>query len=484
MTQLFTIENDKIVIAKLALTETLGNVTHTGDLTVSGSVNIDTLHVKNIITEGNSSIDAGQWVANLEEDITGKGFSWTWGNGSYNLQYRDGGRLWSNANVDLALDNEYRIDNVTVIKAGALGPTITKSNLRQVGNLSNLTVVGDVELGQFATFDSSLGRIGINTPSPNGALAIMENDVELVAGSSRIGSADIGTYTNHDLNIITDNIPRIVIKNSGGVTINNDVTIKGTLNVDTIISDTRIDRTSPLEFKATRDTAIYGKGLIWSGTGPTRQMVMMANPDRIWTSESIDVAAGQSYYINGHAVISDTGLGESILSSSLTSVGNLENLTVIGQSTFIGNMNAEQSVATFKNAVFNNGINNVNISSIGIGASSNIVISVAQEEAFYADSNEIVVGNRSNLRRPVKINGPVSVGVNNPDPDVDLTVKGNISFSNRKFITGSQQPVQGTFSKGDICWNDNPQGDNYVGWICVVDGTPGTWLPFGAIVQQ
>jgi hypothetical protein len=312
----------------------------------------------------------------------------------------------------------------------------------------------------------------------------MENDVEFVAGSSKVGSADVGTYTNHDLNIITDNIPRIVLKNTGGVTINSDVVINGTLNVETIISDTRIDRTSPLEFKATRDTAIYGKGLIWSGTGPTRQMVMMANPDRIWTSESIDVAAGQSYYINNNVVISSTGLGESILSSNLTSVGNLENLTVIGQSTFIGNINAERSDATFKTAIFNNGINQVNISSIGVTASSNIALSIGQDEAFYADSNEIVIGNRTNTRRPVKINGPISIGVNNPDPEVDLTVKGDISFSNRKFFTGSQQPLQGTFSKGDICWNDNPQGDNYVGWVCVVDGTPGTWLPFGAIVQK
>jgi hypothetical protein len=485
MSQLFTIENDRIVINKLALTELVGDVTHSGNLTITDTLTVETLNVKNLKTNGNSFSQTGNWVSNTEADINGKGFSWTWGEGSVNLQYRDGGRIWANGDIDLDTKKTYKIDNVSVLSAGALGPTIVKSNLKQVGQLNNLTVLGNTSIGQFAFFDSGLGRIGVNTETPNGAIGIVENDIEIVIGSSRIGSATIGTYTNHDLNIITDNTPRIILKNSGEITVNSDVKINGTLHVETIVSDTRVDRTSPLEFKATRDTAIYGRGLIWTGTGPTRQLVMMANPDRLWSSESIDVSVGQGYYVNGQVVLTDTGLGDTVVNSNLSKLGNLESLTVIGASKFIGNIDGERSTATFKNAIFNNGVNQLNITSIGLNASSNIVVSLAtQDEVFYADSNEIVLGNKSSARRPVKVNGPMSIGVNNPDPDVDFTVKGNVSIANRKFITGLQAPTQGTFSKGDICWNNDPQGDNYIGWVCVVEGTPGTWLPFGAIVRQ
>lgn len=484
MTQLFTIENDKIVINKLALTELVGDVNHTGNLTVSNTLTVDTLNVRNLKTNGVNPAQVGNWTANTEEDINGKGFSWTWGNGSYNLQYRDGGRIWSNADIDIDRQKTYKIDNVSVLSAGALGPTITKSNLKQVGNLNGLTVLGDAEIGQFASFVSSLGRIGINTQNPNGAIGIVENDVEIVIGSSSVGSADIGTHSNHDLNIITDNTPRIVIKNSGDITLNSNVKINGTLFAESVVSDTRVDRTSPLEFKATRDSSIYGKGLIWTGTGPTRQLIMMADPDRLWTSESIDVAAGQGYYINGQVAISGNGLGSTILNSNLTTVGNLEKLTVIGTSTFFGDINAERITASFKNAVFNNGLNQLNISSIGVSGSSSLTLGLTHNEIFYGDDNEIVVGDRNKTRRPVKIYGPTSIGVNNPDPEVDLTVKGNVSFNDKKFITGNATPTQGTYSKGDICWNNDPQGDNYIGWVCVVSGSPGTWLPFGAIVRE
>lgn len=485
MTQLFTIENDKIVIAKLALTETQGNVTHTGNLTVTDTLTVENLHVKNLQTENGSSLDAGKWVVNAEDEINGKGFNWTWGHGSYDLQYRDGGRIWSNADFDLDINKAYKIDNVPVIMAGSLGPTITKSNLRQIGQLNNLTVLGDAEVGQFAFFVSSVGRIGINTQTPNGAIGIVENNVEFVAGSANVGSADVGTYTNHDLNIITDNIPRIIVKNTGDVTVQGNVKINGSLTVEHVISDTRVDRTSPLEFKATRDTSIHGKGLIWTGTGPTRQFIMMGNPDRLWSSESLDLSSGQSYYINGQVVLSNNGLGDSVTSSKLTKLGDLEALTVTGESRFVGDIRADAGTTTLKNAVFNNGINQLNISCIGLNASGNVAVTLGQDdEVFYADKNEIILGNRNNTRRPVKIYGPISIGVNNPDPDFDITIKGNLSFANKKFITGSQAPAQGTFNKGDICWNDNPKSDSYIGWVCVAEGAPGIWMPFGSIARQ
>jgi Pectate lyase superfamily protein len=36
-------------------------------------------------------------------------------------------------------------------------------------------------------------------------------------------------------------------------------------------------------------------------------------------------------------------------------------------------------------------------------------------------------------------------------------------------------PTTGTYNKGDIVYNTNPASAGYVGWVCTVGGTPGTW---------
>ena len=44
-------------------------------------------------------------------------------------------------------------------------------------------------------------------------------------------------------------------------------------------------------------------------------------------------------------------------------------------------------------------------------------------------------------------------------------------------------PTSGTWKVGDIVYNKAPPavGAGYVGWLCVTDGTPGDWRPFGAL---
>ncbi len=42
-------------------------------------------------------------------------------------------------------------------------------------------------------------------------------------------------------------------------------------------------------------------------------------------------------------------------------------------------------------------------------------------------------------------------------------------------------PITGNYNKGDLIYNTNPTPGSYVGWICTVSGTPGTWNTFGLI---
>jgi hypothetical protein len=53
-------------------------------------------------------------------------------------------------------------------------------------------------------------------------------------------------------------------------------------------------------------------------------------------------------------------------------------------------------------------------------------------------------------------------------------------------VFGTAPPASGTWAKGDITWNNDPiDATSPIGWICLVAGTPGTWLEFGApIITQ
>ena len=102
----------------------------------------------------------------------------------------------------------------------------------------------------------------------------------------------------------------------------------------------------------------------------------------------------------------------------------------------------------------------------------------------FSNNENITIGNSSNLDRAVSIFGNTVIGLSAPQPGVSLTVEGAISFSRKKFEVGDAMPTTGQYNKGDIVWNDNPKATDYVGWVCVVPGTPGHWLPFGMIAAK
>jgi hypothetical protein len=81
----------------------------------------------------------------------------------------------------------------------------------------------------------------------------------------------------------------------------------------------------------------------------------------------------------------------------------------------------------------------------------------------------------------VSVHGKVSIGVNSPDPTVDLHVNGAIKFKNQLQTYSDQAPLNGSYNKGDIVWNTDPKVGQPVGWVCTRTGTPGDWRPFGII---
>lgn len=490
MAQIFNIVDDKVVINKLAYRQSEGGITHIGtfrttgavtfDTTVdvAGTLSVNTLHVKNLVTGDTTHGDVGNWVGQSDTDLNGKGLQWSTGSKLTQLSYLSGS-IWANQDINLEASKAYKIDGIDVISAGTLGTSITRSNLKQLGTLNSLSVVGNANLGEFAFFNSGFGRLGLGTDQPNSALSIVTSEVEIAIGSQKLGVAEIGTYSNHNVEIITDNTARITVKKDGDIIIGDEdskngvLRVYGTIHAEEIVSDTRINRTSSLEFKQTRDSSVYGKGLLWLDGDIRRELIMKAGPERVWTSESFDIGENKTYSVNGQVVLGQDYLGLGVTRSSLTRLGELESLVVQGPATF----NNKVTFAQLKT-------NGLNLSGNSLDSDTNVVISVNSKDVLYADNDEITIGNKTNTRRPVKVYGPLSVGISNPDDSVDLAVKGDISFSNKKFLTGSGAPEVGTFSRGDIVWNTHPIENSYIGWVCVVEGSPGEWLPFGAIGRR
>jgi len=462
--QSITPSTGNLTLSDLNLSLTAGSVTHTGDYKISGNVTssslttntitADTINVNNLVTNNGPLNSIGSWIYGVESELNGKGFNWTWGTDQAQLIYRTGGRLWTNVNFDVANGSSYNIDNIPVISAGALGPTITSSNLTKVGTLSKLTVSGDTTLSDFAFFSSSYNRLGLGTDEPVSAINIIENNVSISIGSPDIGLATFGTTSNHDAAIITDGLARLTVKNSGEVNIGDPVNgggvlnVYGTLNVTSVVNN--IQNNSSIQFTG----AGYGLGLVWNN----KQLILTSNPDRILSTEHIDIGPEKNYYINGNLALSSTSLGQGIIYSNLVTVGSLQSLSVAGAATIAGNLTA-------------NSLSSAN----GINITGNVITS--------AGSN-LQIGDVTNTAKPVKIFGPLSVNINNPDPTLSFSVGGDVNNGNKRFTNSTSSPTSGTYQLGDICWNTTPRSGSYIGWVCVVAGTPGQWAGFGMIASQ
>tara|TARA_B110000503_G_scaffold131380_1_gene205896 strand:+ start:603 stop:1478 length:876 start_codon:yes stop_codon:yes gene_type:complete len=261
------------------------------------------------------------------------------------------------------------------------------------------------------------------------------------------------------------------------------------------VDDIRMQALSSVEFQAD-DNGIYGKGLQWKGQGPTKQLIYRANPDRLWTGESIDLGAEASYMIGNATVLRQTELGSSVRSSSLVTVGTLKNLRTSG------NLSIDEYI-----------FYNTDSESFGIGTESpNGKFALATLDAEFIidtqpgavklgtwtsndlrlitdDSTRIIVRANGNIdlgdpdgsNTKVTIHGKLGIGVSNIDADVSLSTSGPVKFENKKFMNGTQIPSSGTFRQGDIVWNENTVSSSYIGWVCVRAGTPGEWRPFGQI---
>ena len=446
----------------------------------------DVLQVKRIVSEyAEESFDK---AITFSGALDGKGLLWTDGDLTRQLVYKaEPRRLFSTESIDLYRGSRYQIDGVDVLEKTRLGNSILHSNLRTVGTLEDISVSGNSNLGDVVFINAGSGRLGINTDQPLTAINILEFDTNIVIGADEEGAAFAGTWSKHPFSIITDNTKRITVK--GNVTEfgseqskNAVVKIHGSLEVDSIIADTRVERSTPIEFVVDKDNNIYGKGLVWKGVGAPKQLYFQPNPDRIQSSEHIDLFLDHAYFINRNEVLSLTSLGKTVVKSSLQELGELTSLNVSGNVNLDNSLVIEDHVVTLNNSItIKDGTGIVRITGTGAEANESYQVSVNNIKEFGISQDDIQIGNRDNTERNLNVYGQVSINITNPTPGVAFSVAGRVELDGKKFGNGTSAPTTGAWNKGDIVWNSDPQPGKVVGWVCVKAGNPGLWHGYGRI---
>jgi len=125
-----------------------------------------------------------------------------------------------NASVKAQADsinfNEITLNGSPALSGNTLGSQIKDSSLTSVGTLDGLKVIGTSDID---ALHIEHNRVGINTKTPSSALAIWDDEVEVIAGKFKAQTAFIGTNRTQDLVIGVGRRDDITIGIDGTTTI-------------------------------------------------------------------------------------------------------------------------------------------------------------------------------------------------------------------------------------------------------------------------
>lgn len=114
--------------------------------------------------------------------------------------------------------NRILLNGAEAIVGNQLGSTIISSNLQHLGLLKELQVSGEAIVAE--TLYVTPKRVGINTIEPSGALAIWDQEVEIVAAKKSADTGSFGTPRQQRLVLTANNKENIVLETDGSTTIN------------------------------------------------------------------------------------------------------------------------------------------------------------------------------------------------------------------------------------------------------------------------
>lgn len=194
----------------------------------------------------------------------------------------------------------------------------------------------------------------------------------------------------------------------------------------------------------------------------------------------------EAIMIDHNEVVWKNSLGKSVKKSYLQELGILKELQV-RNTFFVGDgrvgVNTTSPSADFS---INSGgyeiITQMQESNAFVGTHTHVAFAIGTDytpRLTCRANGDIIIGAQDS--KPVNLNVYGQVGVNVKYPQESLHVDGNIKFAERTFASGIQPPKDGRWDTGSIIWNEKPEVNQPVGWVCFKGGKPGAWRPFGLI---
>lgn len=310
-------------------------------------------------------------------------------------------------------------------------------------------------------------------------------------GIKDLASKAIVTVQNDGIHLETLHVDYL----HGPVSLNGNLSVEGTvkakrLEVDEIIAKVESKISDPISFIEKGNKTAYNKGLLWPGGDYTKQFLLMERPDRFFATESVELRANKIYMINGQNVLSQDTLGTTVVNSNIKNLGTLNKLNVDGplniDNFIVYDANSQRLAIGSDTPNGTLSITNWDHEFIIDGEDRKFKVgtyTTGALEIITDDTPRISIESSGaiTIHKKTVIQDKLGVGVKNFDQDADITSAGPIRFQNKKFEVGNEKPSSGTYVKGDIVWNSNPEPSGYVGWICTRSGTPGTWKTFGSI---
>ena len=123
----------------------------------------------------------------------------------------------ASSKMDIGADALYA-NGKEILRDNALGAGVAFSNLRKVGNLQELNVIGPLTATD--TLSVADGRVGINTDDPSGVFTVWDEDAELTIRKHKAKTTYVGTTRDCDLVLGTNGNIGLALRRDGTTSVN------------------------------------------------------------------------------------------------------------------------------------------------------------------------------------------------------------------------------------------------------------------------
>lgn len=164
-------------------------------LTVVDSADIKKLTVDKLIVNDGITINDGNFVEQIKGLIDNR------------ISQRAGESNWDTNGKPLMSNC------VTLIDNKSLGSSVVESNLRKVGRLTNLTVIGETNLAETIYIDN--GRLGINTDEPAGVFTAWDEESEITIRKYKQRTMYIGSTRDSEIVIGVNGNAVVAVRRHG-----------------------------------------------------------------------------------------------------------------------------------------------------------------------------------------------------------------------------------------------------------------------------